>query len=222
MRTFLDTPRARIVGQPVGPFAMNQYLVICKGTSTAAIIDAGGEPEPFARAAEAAGARITHILQTHAHIDHVMGLPDTLALMPDLPIWLHPKDAPVYAAIPQQARMFGLPGLTLPRVTNEIREGESISVGDLVFHPQLTPGHSPGHVIFVNTDDRFIFGGDLLFKGSIGRTDLPLCNPADMKRSLTRLLDLEDDLTVYPGHMEPTTIGQERASNPFLQSLTPT
>lgn len=219
MRVFLDTPRLKVLGQPVGPFAMNQYLLLCKQSGTAAIIDAGGDPEPFVRAADADGAKIVRILQTHAHIDHVMGLPATLELLPGTPISLHPDEAPVYAAIPQQARMFGLPGLTLPPVDHAIQEGESIEIGKLTLHPQLMPGHSPGHIIFINSEDRIIFGGDLLFRGSIGRTDLPLSNPADMKRSLTRLLDLDDDLTVYPGHMEPTTIGHERRSNPFLQSL---
>ncbi len=222
MRVFLDTPRLKVLGQPVGPFAMNQYLVLCKQSGRAAIIDAGGEPEPFLRAVEGSGGTIVRILQTHAHIDHVMGLPLTRDALPNAPISLHPDEAPVYASIPQQARMFGLPNLTLPPVDHAIREGESIELGSLTFHPLLMPGHSPGHVIFINNEDRIIFGGDLLFRGSIGRTDLPLSNPADMRRSLTRLLDLDDDLTVYPGHMEPTTIGHERRSNPFLQSLSRT
>jgi glyoxylase-like metal-dependent hydrolase (beta-lactamase superfamily II) len=219
MRTHLDHPTLLVVSEPVGPFAMNQYLIVCRISGQAAIIDAGSEPQPWIRRAQLAEAKITTILQTHAHIDHVMGLPATHEALPGAPIWLHEDEAPVYQSIPMQARMFGLPSLELPPVDRHYRSDEPVTVGALSFEPHLLPGHSPGHVCLLLRAHNLLFGGDLVFAGSIGRTDLPGCDPEAMQQSLRRFLEFDDDLTVLPGHMGPTTVGRERRSNPFLRSL---
>jgi glyoxylase-like metal-dependent hydrolase (beta-lactamase superfamily II) len=214
LRVFAREPFI-LAGRPVGPFAMNQYLVICPGSHEAAIIDAGGDPAPFVALAESSDARITQILQTHAHIDHVSGLHATRAVL-EAPILLHRDDRPVYDAAPMSGQMFGIAIDPLPPVDTWLDDGDTVTVGERRFEVLHTPGHCPGHVCYVDHDARVVIGGDLLFKGSVGRTDLPGSDPALMGPSLSRLFALEDDYRVFPGHMEPTTIGAERVTNPFL------
>jgi glyoxylase-like metal-dependent hydrolase (beta-lactamase superfamily II) len=216
MRTVLDSADVFVLSEPVGPFAMNQYLVGCARSGKAAIIDAGGPPEAFMEAARLRGVRIVAILQTHAHIDHVLGLPETRTALPHAPIWLHSNEVPLYDGVVMQARMFGLRATALPAVTDWIEQGSRIAVGDLRFECLLTPGHSPGHICFHEATQGFVFGGDLLFRGSIGRTDLPGADPAAMRKSLRKIMTLPDETRVFPGHMGDTTIAQERRSNPFI------
>lgn len=221
MNVLLENEHIVIVSQPVGPFAMNQLLVGCKRTHNAALIDAGAAPDDFIRAAADHGLTITHLLQTHAHIDHVAGLPETKKALP-LPLHLHKEDLPVYQQVPLQAKMLPHLGLSigaLPDIDHFYTDGETISVGELSFEILHTPGHSPGHVCLYAKEARVLIGGDLLFRQSIGRTDLPLCDPQKMMHSLRRVMELPDDVMVFPGHMEPTTIGFERRMNPFLQNL---
>lgn len=221
MNVLLENDHIVIVSQPVGPFAMNQSLVGCKRTNTAALIDSGASPDAFVRAAEDRSLTITHLLQTHAHIDHVAGLEETKRKLP-LPLYLHKDDLPVYEAIPMQAKMLPQLGLnigTLPPIDHYYTNDEILSVGELRFQVLHTPGHAPGHVCLYEKDQRVLIGGDLLFRQSIGRTDLPLCDPQKMMESLKRVLELPDDVMVFPGHMGPTTIGFERKMNPFLQNL---
>lgn len=221
MNVLLENDHIVIVSQPVGPFAMNQMLVGCKRTNTAALIDAGAPPQPFINAAKERGLEITHLLQTHAHIDHVAGLNETKAELP-LPLHLHKDDLPVYENVPAQAKMLPHLGLSiskLPEIDHFYTDGETISVGELQFHVMHTPGHCPGHVCLYEESTRVLIGGDLLFRQSIGRTDLPLCDPQKMMQSLQRVMQLPDDVMVFPGHMGPTTIGFERKMNPFLQNL---
>lgn len=221
MNVLLENDHIVIVSQPVGPFAMNQALVGCKRTHTAALIDSGASPDAFIRAAEERDLTITHLLQTHAHIDHVAGLEETKRKLP-LPLYLHKDDLPVYHAVPQQAKMMPQLGLSigpLPPIDHYYTNDEILSIGALRFQVMHTPGHAPGHVCLYEKDQRVLIGGDLLFRQSIGRTDLPLCDPQKMMESLKRVLELPDDVMVFPGHMGPTTIGFERKMNPFLQNL---
>lgn len=221
MNVLLENDHIVIVSQPVGPFAMNQMLVGCKSTNTAALIDSGDSPDPFIRAADERSLTITHLLQTHAHIDHVAGLEETKQKLP-LPLYLHKDDLPVYEAVPAQAKMLPQLGLNigpLPAIDHYYTNDEILSVGDLQFKIMHTPGHAPGHVCLYEKDQRVLIGGDLLFRQSIGRTDLPLCDPQKMMESLARVITLPDDVMVFPGHMGPTTIGFERKMNPFLQNL---
>lgn len=210
-----------ILSRSVTNFQMNQSLIGCKKTGEAAIVDAGGRPAPFLEAAERKGLQIWHILQTHAHIDHVSGLKETKKLLPAALVYLHPLDLPVYESVPQQSQMFGVEcDLPLPEIEKSLEDGETISIGEINLEVVLTPGHSPGHCIFVNKEHQFIIGGDLLFQSSIGRTDLPLCVPSDMEDSIRKLYaipDLDDDCLVIPGHMGVTTLGTERKQNQYVQ-----
>lgn len=194
---------------------MNQYMVICPETGDAAIVDSGGDPGLFLDFAKERDAQVKHLLQTHAHVDHIAGLTATKAAT-DAPIYLHPADAPVYASARQHGRMFGMNIPELPSIDIDIVDGETLHVGKLAFEAWHTPGHCPGHICFVDKANGVVFGGDLLFQGSVGRTDLPGAEPDKMGPSLSRLFTLDDDTNVFAGHMGPTTIGRERTTNPFL------
>jgi hydroxyacylglutathione hydrolase len=124
---------------------------------------------------------------------------------------------PLYTRGEQQAAYYGIPFDQPDPPDKTLAEGDTVSVGALKFSVMHVPGHSPGHVIFVG--ETAIFGGDLLFAGSIGRTDLPLANPAQMRDSLARISELDESFAVHPGHGPSTTIGRERATNPFLNGL---
>lgn len=214
LRVFCHEPYL-IAGRPVGPFAMNEYVVGCTRTGEAAIVDSGGDPRLFLDFCDDRGLRITRLLQTHAHVDHVAGLKATKAAT-GAPILLHPDDAPVYASAPASGLFFGIRIDAPPPVDHDLSDGDVIQFGDVRLEVLHTPGHCPGHVCFVDRDAHHVLAGDLLFKGSVGRTDLPGAEPDQMGPSLSRIFTLDDDFRVYPGHMEPTTIGHERATNPFL------
>lgn len=215
MRRLVDSPDLLVLGTPVGPFAMNQMAIVCRRSGTAALIDPGGPPGPFLAALADAGATPARILLTHAHIDHVLGLADTRRAV-DVPIALHPDDGPLYAGVPMQAQLFGVPCPPLPPVDEPLAEGDTVAVGHLRLDVLHTPGHAPGHVVFHLADNGVLIGGDLLFRGSIGRIDLPGADPDAMRTSLDRLRALPGETVVLPGHMEPTTIGEELRTNPFL------
>lgn len=217
LRRIGDTP-LHIASAPVGPFAMNQYLLVDATSGDAAIIDSGGDPRPFVDHAREAGAQVTFLLQTHAHIDHVAGLSATRDLV-DAPIFLHDDDLPLYESVAVQARMFGMRLDPLPTPDRSFAEGDVVAVGSIELTVLHTPGHAPGHVCLWARDAGVLFGGDLLFRMSIGRTDLPGSDPRAMARSLERILTLPDDTLVLPGHMDVTTIGHERRHNPFLRDL---
>lgn len=214
LRSF-DAPYP-VYGRPVGPFAMNQYVVAHDGQ--AVIIDAGASPTPFRDAVAPHGATIGAVWQTHAHVDHVAGLADTKRLL-DVPVHLHPLDRPVLDSAVAAGLMFGLSLDPPPPPDHELSDGQVLSVGGLRFEVLHTPGHAPGHVCFYDGDNGVMFCGDLVFRGSIGRLDLPGCEPDRMGPSLARILALPDDVLLLPGHMEPTTIGHERATNPFFREF---
>lgn len=198
---------------------MNSYVIGCARTREGAVIDSGGETDRMLELAAGHHLTIIKLLQTHAHIDHIMGLNEMKAVT-GAPICLHPKDAPTYAAAGMQAMMFGLQMPDPPPVDAALSEGEVVALGTLKLTVMFTPGHAPGHVCFHDRDNGVLFGGDLLFRGSIGRIDLPGANPREMMLSLRRIMDeLPDETIVYPGHMEPTTIGRERRSNPFILDI---
>lgn len=194
---------------------MNQYIVACPETGDAAIIDSGSDPRLFLDFAAERNWTVKLLLQTHAHVDHVAGLTATKAAT-DAPIYLHPLDAPVYASAREHGRMFGIEMPELPPVDHDIADGDVIAVGNLRFTAWHTPGHCPGHICFVDAANGVVFGGDLMFRSSVGRTDLPGAEPHKMGPSLSRLFTLADETHVFAGHMGPTTIGLERKTNPFL------
>ncbi len=210
-------PDLEIVTIPNGQFVQNCYLLGDGETREAVIVDPGEEGERFLREAETRGWRITEIWLTHAHIDHVLGV-GTVAAATGAPIRLHPADRPLYEAVPQQATWFGLDAPVLPVPDHDLAAGDTVRVGGHAFAVRHTPGHAPGHVIFVG--DGVVLAGDVLFAGSIGRTDLPGGDLGTLLASIAReLLTLPDDTSVLPGHGPPTTIGTERGQNPFLAGL---
>lgn len=205
--------------RPVGPFAMNSYLVGCEQTGEAAVIDSGGDSATMLALAEKHGLTVKKLLQTHAHIDHIAGLGE-MKRRTGAPIYLHPDDEPIYRTASMQAKMFGLRVDDPPPYDEKLADGDVVSVGELRFEVLHTPGHCPGLVCFHEPRAKVVFCGDLVFQGSIGRVDLPGASPAAMRASLTRFLEaLEDEVVVYPGHMGSTTVGSERHSNPFLVGL---
>ncbi|HUF30470.1 MAG TPA: MBL fold metallo-hydrolase [Gemmatimonadaceae bacterium] len=198
---------------PVGPLQENAYVLVSDASGDAVLIDPGDEGERLVRAAESLGGTIRAIWLTHAHMDHVGGIAAVKRIV-DVPIHLHPLDRPLYDGAAQHALLFGLRIEQPPPPERELAEGDVLSVGELEFDVWHVPGHAPGHVALIGHGVAFV--GDCLFAGSVGRTDLPLSNPAALNRSLQRLCTLPDDTIVYTGHGPETTIARERASNPFL------
>ena len=186
-------------------------------------MDAGDtHAEGWMKLAAERGCQITHLLQTHAHIDHVSGLAESKAALPNALVYLHPDDNFLLKTVRAQGQMFGMGDVTTPEPPDvELVDGMVLQIGELSFEVLHTPGHCPGHVCFHCEEEELMFGGDLLFAGSIGRTDFPPpmgCSLPDMKRSLKRVAEqLPDQTLVFAGHNESTSIGTEKASNPYLQ-----
>ena len=201
-----------------GPgFAENAYLAICGDTGSCVAIDPGRGAGELLRAVESDGLTLEAVYLTHAHLDHVEGVGAVRAAHPDVPIWLHPDDLPLYNGVQRQAAMFGLSAEPQPAPTDEIVPGEPLTFGSCSFQVRFTPGHAPGHVILVAEEDGLAFVGDVVFHGSIGRTDLPGGDMQTLMASIReQVLTLPDATTLYPGHGPPTTVGQERSTNPFL------
>jgi len=196
-------------------FAENCYIVADRDTREAVLVDPGEEAELFLARLRADGLTLTAIWLTHAHLDHVAGVGEVKAQV-DVPIWLHPADRVLYDHAPDQARMFlGAALPPLPAPDRDIVPGDTMRVGGCEFEVRFVPGHSPGSVAFVA--DGIALAGDVLFAGSVGRVDLPGGHGATLVRSIRdQLLTLPDETIVYPGHGPDTTIGRERATNPFI------
>lgn len=200
----------------VGPFQENCYLLADDVTRDAVLIDPGDEAERLIAEVERAGVTLRALWITHAHIDHVGGIADVKRRF-DVPVYLHPLDRPLYDHVSEQGRQFGLRIEAPPPPDHDLAEGDALTLGNLRFDVIHVPGHAPGHVAFVGHG--VVFGGDVLFAGSIGRTDLPLCDGREMQRSLARFARMAPDVVVYPGHGPETTIGEELRSNPFLTGV---
>jgi len=198
----------------VGPFQENCYLVVDETTNRAVLIDPGDEGAELVRMVRASGADLEAIWLTHAHIDHIGGIAEVRRHF-DVPVHLHPLDLPYYTHLSARAaQMYGVSFEQPDGPHRELAEGDVLTCGSLRFTVMHVPGHAPGLVSF--NGEGCAFSGDLLFAGSIGRTDLPLSNPFDMDASLDRIGTLPADTKVYPGHGGATTIAEEKRSNPFL------
>lgn len=201
----------------VGAFAMNCYLVVCETTRSAALIDPGDEPDRIVLEVARMGAKVEKILITHAHLDHVKEARRVKEHY-GVPLFMHEADLFLLENLSSQAQAFGFGAAQPPEVDGFVNEGESIQVGELAFEVLHTPGHSPGSVTYLYPGHAFV--GDVLFAGSIGRTDLPGGSYEQLMQSIRdKLLPLEDQTVIYPGHGPQTTIGQERRTNPFLLSM---
>jgi hydroxyacylglutathione hydrolase len=206
--------KLQVVSLPNGQFAENCYLVADGMTGEAVIIDPGQEPATFLAALKRHGWDLRAIWVTHAHVDHIIGV-GAVHRATGAPIHLHPLDRPLYDALPQFGGWVGMQLETPPAPQVELVAGQSLRVGGLEFSVRHTPGHSPGSVSFVG--EGRIFGGDVLFNGSIGRTDLPGGDTATLMASIhSEFLSLPDSTIVHSGHGPDTTIGVERLTNPFL------
>jgi glyoxylase-like metal-dependent hydrolase (beta-lactamase superfamily II) len=209
-----------IEAQAGGPFVQNGYVVGCERTRDAVIVDPGdGVGELLAFAARERLA-IRHILLTHAHLDHVTGVAAAKRAL-NVPIYLHADDLFLYERVVQQGASFGLRIEPQPPIDIYYTPGQSIGFGDLEAVPHHTPGHCPGGVCLAMAPRgqraKDLFVGDTLFAGSIGRTDLPGGDYNTLIASITNVLfPFGDDARVYSGHGPMTTIGEERATNPFL------
>jgi len=198
----------------LGPFETNAYVVTCVETRETAVIDVGFDPVPVAERILADGLIVRHLLNTHAHYDHIAGMRELQERVGGT-YWLHPADRFLADAVTTQGAAFGLPAAEAPSEIHDLADGATIALGRETLAVLHTPGHSPGSVTFRSGDTLWV--GDVLFAGSIGRTDLPGGSFPDLKRSIReRLFPLGDDLRVLPGHGPATTIGAERRNNPFV------
>lgn len=203
-----------VVSLPNGQFAENCYLVADRRSREAILVDPGEAPSMFLAELDTRAWSLRGIWLTHAHIDHIMGVGEVHART-GAPIYLHPLDRPIYDALPQYGSWVGMKLERLPAPHHDLRPGQSLKVGRFEFTVLHTPGHSPGSASFLG--EGMIFGGDVLFNGSVGRTDLPGGHTATLMATIqSRFLSLPDTTVVHSGHGPDTTIGVERMTNPFL------
>jgi len=202
---------------PVTPFAQNCSLIWCTETNKGAVVDPGGEIDRILDAAKSQGVEIEKILVTHGHIDHagaVADMAERLAVPIEGPqeedrFWIDQLHA--------QGDRFGFPGARSFTPDRWLEDGDEVTVGNVTLAVRHCPGHTPGHVIFFNAETNVAIVGDVLFKGSIGRTDFPRGDHATLIRSIKeRLWPLGDDVVFVPGHGPLSTFGEERESNPFV------
>jgi hydroxyacylglutathione hydrolase len=211
----------------VTAFQQHTRVVACEKTKQAICIDPGDEAERIVETLERHSLTLQAIALTHAHLDHVGGVAALKKLKPEAKINLHKGDEPLYRALPEQPAWIGVPraqwaalGFVFdepPPVDEYWTDGQKYSVGELEFEVRHCPGHTPGHIVLYEPAERKVFVGDVLFAGSIGRTDLPGGSTEQLLSSIkNKLLTLDDDVKVYSGHGPVTTIGEERLTNPFL------
>ncbi len=202
------------------PFSENTYL-LSDEVKNCWIVDPGmanvREVAQLVGAIESQGLKPQGIINTHAHIDHILGVA-ALTEKYNIPFALHPLENPVLTGAGASALMFGLPAFTPPIVTQHLSEEMPLRLGEDTLKVLLAPGHSPGSVCFYNEAGGWIIGGDVLFNGSVGRTDLPGGDTETLMNSIrTQLYTLPDHVVVHPGHGLTTTIGAEKKSNPFVR-----
>lgn len=202
---------------PVTQFEQNCSLHICEETKEAAVVDPGGDIDKILAAVEKEGAVLTKILLTHAHIDHA-GATAALSEKLNLPIiGPHTGDQFWIDSLEKQSQMFGFPECKTFTPTQWLNDGDSVSFGNVTLNVFHTPGHTPGHVIFSHPESQLAIVGDVLFAGSIGRTDFPGGDQGTLVSSIReKLWPLGNETSFIPGHGPMSTFGAERKSNPFV------
>jgi glyoxylase-like metal-dependent hydrolase (beta-lactamase superfamily II) len=214
----MQTASLTIVPMMLGPVQTNAYLVADPLARLAAVIDPAWDGAAIVREAEQRGWRITDIWLTHAHFDHFGGAGGVADGVDPAPrIAMHPLDQPLWR-LNGGAAWFGMPAFDPgPEPVVELADGMQLALGAFTFEVRHAPGHSPGHVMFYCAQGGCLFCGDVLFDGSVGRSDLPGGDWDTLINTIrSRILDLPDEVQVYSGHGAPTTVGRERRSNPFL------
>jgi len=204
---------------PVGPLQCNCSIFGDAASGEAIVIDPGDEIGRITAILEKHHLRVTAIIVTHAHIDHIGGAQKLKALT-GAPVYMNFNDQELYDRIDMQAQWLGVPVPEKTTIDVNAREGESLKLGAAEFQVIETPGHTQGSIsVWIPAENKLV-AGDTLFQGSIGRTDLPGGNPKQILRSIhDKLLPLDDAVVVIPGHGASTTIGRERRRNPFLQGM---
>jgi glyoxylase-like metal-dependent hydrolase (beta-lactamase superfamily II) len=204
----------------VGPVAENCFLLRRAGSDRLLVVDPGEEAERILAAIEATGAKAEAILVTHCHFDHI-GAVTPVAEATGAPVYCPEIEVPILEDIMAFVPWEGFGPFESYKPDEIVRGGETLELAGLELDVVFTPGHSPGHVTYAVRDENALFSGDVLFQGSVGRVDLPGGDGPTLLASIGQLLDnFPDETVVHPGHMGLTTLGAERATNPFLGSLT--
>lgn len=203
----------------VGPIGENCFVLRREGSGRGLVVDPGEEPDRILAAVEQMGARIDAILITHCHFDHI-GAVSPVATITGAPVYCPELETQMLADIMSYVPVPGIGPYEGYEADQTVKGGETLELAGLTVDVIATPGHSPGHVTYSVRDEEAIFCGDVLFKGSVGRVDLPGGDGPTLMRSIRALLETHSPQTgVYPGHMGVTTLGAERAGNPFLAEL---
>ncbi|QYO65868.1 MBL fold metallo-hydrolase [Leptolyngbya sp. 7M] len=211
-------------------FQQNTRIVACPTTGEAMCIDPGAESPEIIDYVKANGLNLKMIALTHGHLDHVGGTFPLKCAFPSAEVIIHKGDEDLYYGLPQQPLLMGIPQHQLavlgfdyedpPKPTRNWQHGEHFQIGEMEFEVRHCPGHTPGHIVLIESNHKKVFVGDCLFQGSVGRSDLPGGDHEQLIDSImSNIISLGDDFTVYSGHGPETTVGHERTTNPFLNGL---
>lgn len=201
----------------LGMFEVHNYLLYDTDTREAVLFDTGENPTAIIETIRQKGLDLKLILYTHTHIDHIEGHSVIREAYPDVPAWAHAEEKFWLDAIPMQAQMFNMETPTAPVITGFLQPGQVFAFTHFTVEARFSPGHSPGGMVFYVKEGPFLFTGDVLFAGTIGRTDFPKGDFDTLMNAIaSQILTLPDETAVYPGHGPITSIGTERQHNPFI------